>query len=71
MSVSNDRVAAAGALRREQGVRHLSGKAMPSTNFDKRIILRLDIDMMNIKGRLDGHRTSQDLPHRGYGGKFH
>jgi hypothetical protein len=32
-------------------------KAMPSTNFDKRIISPLDIHMIDIKERLDGHRS--------------
>jgi len=44
---------------------------MPSINFDKRIILRLDIYIIDVKERPDGHRARQDLPHRRYSGKFH
>jgi hypothetical protein len=39
------------ASRREQGAVDIAQlEAMPSTNFDKRIILLLDIYMIDIKG---------------------
>ncbi len=46
-------------------------QATHANDFDKRIILGIDIDIFDTKAGNDGHRTGAHIPHRCRNGEFH